>query len=161
MQSFLLKVFRKIRLTPEKPKRNPVTFQDFAVGGVTQQILQRNPAFFDFFCTFAVLVYGAQGIRKADGRVQHAPPVVPFGSADVDLKSVVRSGGENIIARFFFLKTGFSVRYGDIVSTASSEGRRHGWRARFHAGFLRFLLLFRLRAGSSAVLRQRHRVPEA
>ena len=110
MQSFLLKVFRKIRLTPEKPERNPVTFQNFAVGGVTQQILQRNPAFFDFFCTFAILVYGAQGIRKADGRVQHAPPVVPFGSADVDLKSVVRSGGENIIARFFFLKTGFSVR---------------------------------------------------
>ena len=126
MQSFLLKVFRKIRLTPEKPKRNPVTFQDFAVGGVTQQILQRNPAFFDFFCTFAVLVYGAQGIRKADGRVQHAPPVVPFGSADVDLKSVVRSGGENIIARFFFLKTGFSVRYGDIVSTASCAQRLKG-----------------------------------
>ena len=119
MQSFLSKVFRKIRLTPEKPERNPVTFQDFAVGGVTQQILQRNPAFFDFFCTSAVLVYGAQGIRKADGRVQHAPPVVPFGSADVDLKSVVRSGGENITACFFFLKTGFSVRYDDIVSTAS------------------------------------------
>ena len=126
MQSFLLKVFRKIRLTPEKPERNPVTFQDFAVGGVTQQILQRNPAFFDFFCTFAVLVYGAQGIRKADGRIQHAPPVVPFGSADVDLKSVVRSGGENIIARFFFLKTGFSVRYGDIVSTASCAQRLKG-----------------------------------
>lgn len=126
MQSFLLKVFRKIRLTPEKPERNPVTFQDFAVGGVTQQILQRNPAFFDFFCTFAVLVYGAQGIRKADGRVQHAPPVVPFGSADVDLKSVVRSGGENIIACFFFLKTGFSVRYGDIVSTASCAQRLKG-----------------------------------
>ena len=72
MQSFLLKVFRKIRLTPEKPERNPVTFQDFAVGGVTQQILQRNPAFFDFFCTFAVLVYGAQGSEKQmDGYSMH------------------------------------------------------------------------------------------
>ena len=124
MQSFLLKVFRKIRLTPEKPERNPVTFQDFAVGGITQQILQRNPAFFDFFCTSAVLVYGAQGIRKADGRIQHAPPVVPFGSADVDLKSVVRSGGENIIARFFFLKTGFSVRYSDICLLYTSPSPR-------------------------------------
>ena len=51
---------------------------------------------------------------------------MPFGSADVDLKSVVRSGGENIIARFFFLKTGFSVRYSDIVSTASCAQRLKG-----------------------------------
>ena len=102
LQSFLLKVFPKNPLNARKPERNPVTFQDFAVGGVTQQILQRNPAFFDFFCTFAVLVYGTQGIRKADGRVQHAPPVVPFGSADVDLKSVVRSGGREYNCPFLF-----------------------------------------------------------
>ena len=39
---------------------------------------------------------------------------------------VFDSGGENIIARFFFLKTGFSVRYGDIVSTASCAQRLKG-----------------------------------